>query len=947
MTTILSAQTNPNNMLKAQVHTLPNGLTVYMTVNKAEPKVQTYIAVKAGSKFDPSETTGLAHYLEHLMFKGTPTLGTIDWEKEKVLLDQIADLYEKHKAEKDPIKKKEIYQEIDKVSYEASKYAVPNEYDKVVTSLGASGTNAYTSNDQTVYQNIIPSNELEKWMALESERFQHLVMRLFHTELEAVYEEYNISQDNDGRWAYANLLKALYPNHPYGTQTTIGVGEHLKNPSHINIRNYFEKYYVPNNVAICLSGDFDPLKTLDLIKKYFGGWKRKEIKDPFVMPTLTKIESPVSIENFGPQEEFVYVGFRTPAYNDKEGLKANVLDQIMANGTAGLIDLNVMQQQKVLDAYSFNINLHDASVFALYGKPKNGQTLEEVKDILLAQLEKVKRGEFDEWLMKAGINDLELKMIKGYESNTSRAGAFVAAFTNDINWNDYSNRIANMRKLTKQDIVDFANKYFQNNYAVSYKRKGKEEKPKVDKPQITPVVLNRDVSSSFYKKLKEMKSPNIEPLFVDYKTAIKTKSLLSGSKISWINNRENNYAKYCLIFPFGNDHSKEVAIASRYLEFLGTDKLSAADYKKELYKNGLEISATSSRDKTIITLSGLESNMNNGIKLLYSKLNTCKPDIDAWKSMIDIIRKERDNAKINKGAIFQGMGSYAKYGSTNPFNTGYSDDELSQLSPDKMASFIQTLSGMKHELFFYGKDEKKIMQFLPASYNSKKLNSTPAPIAQYKIQTTTDNNIYFYNYPSMVQSQIMLTHEGENFNQNLMPFVSLYNDFFGAGLSSIVFQELREQKALAYSANSRYSTPESNKEPFFFTAFIGTQADKMGTAAKEFKKLLNTNPTVEIQFNSARESVVKQISSSRIVRDNIFWNYLSLKKLGIEHDYRKDVIAAVKSSTLASFIKDFERLISNKKFTTIIMGDKTKLKMDDVSEFGNIKELNAKDVFGY
>lgn len=935
------------DILHAKIYTLSNGLKVYMTVNKVEPKIQTYIAVKAGSKFDPSETTGLAHYLEHLMFKGTPNLGTTNWEKESVLLDKIAELYEAHKAEKDPIKKKAIYSEIDQVSYEASKYAVPNEYDKIVTSLGAQGTNAYTSNDQTVYQNIIPSNELDKWLQLESERFQHLTMRLFHTELEAVYEEYNISQDNDGRWAYANLLKVLYPNHPYGTQTTIGEGEHLKNPSHKNIRNYFERYYVPNNVAICLSGDIDPEKALPLIEKYFGNWKRKEITNPFVMPTLPKIQKPLSIENFGPQEEFVYVGFRTPAFNDKESLKATVLDQIMANGTAGLIDLNIVQKQKALDAYSFNINLHDASVFALYGKPKNGQTLEDVRDLLLEQVEKVKRGEFDEWLMKAGVNDLELKLVKGYESNTARAGAFVSAFTNDIDWTDYANRIDDMRKITKQDIVDFANTYFQNNYAVSYKRKGKEEKPKVEKPKITPVVLNRDVSSDFFKLLTAKETTNIDPVFVDYQSAIQGEKLANGSVFNWVKNTENNYAKYCLVYSFGNDNSKELGIASRYLEFLGTDKLSAEDFKKELYKYGLEISANASRDRLIVTLSGLEASIPQGMKLLYDKISSCKVDAEAWQNMIDIIKKERDNAKINKGAVFGGLAQYAKYGSSNPYNSGYTNEELSALKPEQIVDYIHQLTNTAHNVFFYGMNEKNILSQLPSIYTTKWTHATPQAIHSFKIQESPSNKILFYNYPTMVQAQIMLTHRGENFDKNLMPFVNLYNDFFGAGLSSIVFQELREQKALAYSANSRYGTPETKGEPFFFTAFIGTQADKMGTAAKEFKKLLNTNPTVEIQFNNAKESVIKQISASRIVRDNIYWNYLQLQKLGIDYDYRKDVLASIKSSTLSSFIKDFESKISNKTFTTVIMGDKSKLKMDEVSEFGTIQELNATEVFGY
>lgn len=939
----------PNDILQAKIYTLKNGLKVYMTVNKTEPKIQTYIAVKAGSKFDPSDNTGLAHYLEHLMFKGTPNLGTMNWEEEKKLLAQISDLYEQHKAEKDPEKKKAIYKIIDSVSYEASKFAVPNEYDKIVTSLGAQNTNAYTSTDQTVYQNIIPSNELEKWLKLESERFNNLVMRLFHTELEAVYEEFNISQDNDGRWAYANLLKALLPNHPYGTQTTIGEGEHLKNPSHVNIRKYFDKYYVPNNVAICLSGDLDPEKTVALIEKYFGNWQPKNI-EPFQMPTLPEITKPISIENFGPQEEFLYIGYRIPPPSNKEALKATVIDMIMANGVAGIIDLNVVQKQKTLSASSFVSTMHDIGVYMINGKPKEGQTLEEVRDILLEQVERFKKGEFEEWLIQAAINDLELKTIKGYESNAARAGAFVSSFTENIPWEDYANQIADMRKFTKQDLIDFANKYYRNdNYAVSYKRKGESKNPKVDKPQITPVVMNRDKSSPFYTQLTSEKSPSIEPVFVDYKTAIKTQKLMTGIEFSSVKNSENNFAKFCLIFPFGKDNHKFLGIATSYLKFLGTDKLSGEDLKKELYKNGLEISTQVQRDKTIITLAGLEQNMKEGIKLLYSNLTGCKVDEEAWKSLLDNTLKERANAKINKGACFQALVNYSKYGVQNPFNTVLTNDELKAINPSQITNFIHNLANYNHSIFYYGKDEAKAIASLPHEYRLKDMRYVAAPpkLASFDIQPNNYNKVFLYNYPNMVQAQIMLTHKSDVFTKGSMPFTNLYNDFFGSGLSSIVFQELREQKALAYSAYSYYALPSVKNEPFFLQSFIGTQADKMATAAYEFKKLMNTAPQVEIQFNNAKESVLKQISSDRIVRDNIFWSYLNNKKLGIDYDIRKEIFAEIKNTTLASFSKDFTQKISNKIFTTAIMGDKTKLKLGDITDLGHQEEVDGKTLFGY
>ena len=260
--------------LKARIYTLDNGLKVYLTSYADAPRVQTGIAVRAGSKNDPADATGLAHYLEHMLFKGTDVFGSLDFAKEAPMLERIEALYEEYRSYEmtDTTNRDRIWSQIDSISGEAAKYAIANEYDKMVTGLGAKGTNAYTSFEKTVYINDIPSNQIEKWLKLEAERFRYPVFRLFHTELEAVYEEKNISLDNDGRKLFQSLMDGLFPNHQYGQQTTIGTIEHLKNPSLTEIRKYFNKYYVPNNMAICLSGDFDYDNTIALINKYWGGF---------------------------------------------------------------------------------------------------------------------------------------------------------------------------------------------------------------------------------------------------------------------------------------------------------------------------------------------------------------------------------------------------------------------------------------------------------------------------------------------------------------------------------------------------------------------------------------------------------------------------------------------------------------------------------------------------
>ncbi len=267
----------PGDPLDTRIYTLDNGLQVWLSRNTDAPRVQTNIATRAGSKNDPADATGLAHYLEHMLFKGTSHIATTDWARESEVLKQISEAYEERRKTTDEAMRDRIYRRIDSLSTVAASLAVPNEYDKMVKSIGARGTNAYTSTERTVYVNDIPSDELEKWMKIESERMQECVLRLFHTELETVYEEFNRSQDNDGRSAYTKKNELLYRNHPYGTQTTIGTGEHLKNPSMVKIHEFFDSWYVPNNMAVILAGDVDYDRTVAMVDKYFGVWKRKPV----------------------------------------------------------------------------------------------------------------------------------------------------------------------------------------------------------------------------------------------------------------------------------------------------------------------------------------------------------------------------------------------------------------------------------------------------------------------------------------------------------------------------------------------------------------------------------------------------------------------------------------------------------------------------------------------
>ena len=504
-----------NDPTGLRLYTLDNGLKVYLSQNSDEPKIQTYIAVRAGSNYDPKESTGLAHYLEHMVFKGTSKIGTIDWEKEKEQLDKIADLYEQHRAETDPEKKAELYRQIDQTSFEASNFSVANEYDKMISSLGATGTNAYTWFEQTVYTNKIPANELDKWLAVESERFGELVLRLFHTELEAVFEEFNRGQDSDFRKRYYAMLEGLFPNHPYGQQTTIGTADHLKNPSLVDINNYFDKYYVPSNMAMILVGDFDFEPTIEKIAGSFGKLQGDPVEHP-TLPREEPISSPVVTEVFGPTAESVSIAFRTDAIGTEEHKYITLADMILANGNAGIIDLNLNQKQMVQNASCSPTFLKEYGYHVFTGTPKADQSLDEVKDLLLEQIDHLKKGEFEDWMIEAVVNDLKLNQTRQYENNTALANAYVNAFIYGQNWEDEVKFLDELKEVTKDELVAYVNEFYKDNYVVTYKRKGEDpDVVKVSNPGITPVNLNRGQQSEWVTKFYKMEAEPLKPKYVD------------------------------------------------------------------------------------------------------------------------------------------------------------------------------------------------------------------------------------------------------------------------------------------------------------------------------------------------------------------------------------------------------------------------------------------------
>lgn len=945
-----SYETVPNDPLKARIYTLDNGLKVYLTVNKETPRIQTFVAVRVGGKNDPAETTGLAHYFEHLMFKGTDKFGTQDYATEKPLLDAIEQQFEIYRKTTDEAERKAIYHTIDSLSYEASKYAIPNEYDKLMAAIGSTGSNAYTWYDQTVYQEDIPSNQIENWAKIQSDRFENNVIRGFHTELEAVYEEKNMSLTRDNEKVQEAIFSSLFPKHPYGTQTVLGTQENLKNPSITNIKNYYKQWYVPNNMAICMSGDLDPEKTIALIDKYFGRQQPNPELPKLNLPKEEPISQPVVKDVLGPDAESIALAWRFPGASDKDFETLQVVSQVLYNGTAGLIDLNLNQQQKVLNSYGYPMGLADYSVLLLGGLPKQGQTLDEVKDLLLKEINKLRTGDFDDKMLEANINNFKLAQLQSMESNEGRADMFVSSFINGTDWKDEVNAIDRMSKLTKEDIVAFANKYLkENNYAAIYKKQGKDpNEKKMTKPEITPIISNRDVASPFLVEIQESAVQPIEPVFLDFKKDLNQLTAKSDIPILYKQNVTNDLFQLIYVFDMGNNHDKALGTAFDYLEYLGTSDMTPEELKSEFYRLACTFFVSPGNERTYVVLSGLNENMPDAMQLFEKLLADAQVNQEAYINMAGDILKARADEKLNQGKNFSRLMSYAMYGPDSPTTNLLTEAELTKLNPQELVDRIHNQNSYKHRILYYGPSSSKDLLAIINQHHQvpETLKDIPAG-NEYPYLETPATKVLIAPYDAKQIYMAQISNLDKKYNPAIEPVRELYNEYFGGGMNSIVFQEMRETRGLAYSAWAGMMAPSYLKYPYVLRTQIATQNDKMIDAVNTFNDIINNMPESEAAFKLAKDGLINRMRTDRIIKGDIIWSYIDAQDLGQSVDPRIKLYNDVQNMTLKD-IADFQKQwVKGRTYVYCILGDKKDLELDKLKTVGPIEELTQKQIFGY
>lgn len=934
-------KSDPSN---SRFYTLKNGLTVILSKNEIQPKIQFRLAVRAGSNTDPKRATGLAHYLEHLMFKGTERIGTLDFGKEKHLLDKIEILYEEYNRTSDVGTRKEIYRQIDKVSNEASKFVIANEYLKLMKSIGGTSTNAHTWYEETVYKEDFPSNMVDKFLIIQSERFRSPVFRLFHTELEAVYEEKNRRLDNDMSALSERMLAALFPTHNYGQQTTIGTIEHLKNPSLLEIREYYEKYYVPNNMVIVMSGDFNSDEMIKKIDHAFSYMKPRPLT--LYQPDLEKpIDNVKKVEVFGPSSENVSLMFRVDKQNSKESLMLKLIESLLFNGKTGLIDVRLNKEQKVLQAYASLRQMKDYGVFNISAMPKQGQSLEQVQQLLLDQVNSLRNGNFDENIISAIVANKKLKNSEMFMYNSYRADELTNEFvlSGGKDWDRTIGAIEEMAKVSKVQIIEFANNFFKENYVVGYKRKGVDKSIlKVEKPAITQIETNPTVESNFAKELANKLVKPITPKFINYQSDLNFGKSGIAETIT-VPNTENNLFRMTYHFDMGTLNERLLPYAVQYLDFLSTSKWTNEAINRQLYDLASSYDLQLGNEFFRVTISGLQENFEKLVQLVDHVFANVVANENALSKMKNSILMSRENKKGNKTAIMNGLINYAQYGAVNPFNSGLSYEEIKALTSAELIEVLQKLFTYRHTIGYYGPlSGDSFVKQIKNLHKLPPIFTEPAPPRKFTYQANKSTKVYFTDY-NMVQAEINWVKNDGILDFSKTSTVRLFNNY----ISSIVFQQIREAKALAYSSSASYSATNQIDRKNLMSAYVGSQADKMIEAIQAMDSLLVVLPASKQSFEASKQNLLNVYQTEWLTQDAIIHQYLDDRKKGYRQDARIDQYRTLEKLTWDDVLSFHRERASNGQYQYCIVGAKDKIDKEYLKKLGDFKELTLKEIFGF
>ena len=949
--------------LTVKTFTLANGMTVWLNEDHTQPKVFGAVVVRAGAKDCPN--SGIAHYLEHLLFKGTQKIGTTDYAAEKPWLDSISAQYDQLAKTTDARQRAEIQRHINMLSIKAADYAIPNEFSNLISLYGGTGLNAYTSFDETVFHNTFSPQFIRQWCELNAERLRDPVFRLFQGELETVYEEKNMYSDNLLASTAEKAQQFALDGTPYA-YPIVGATDSLKNPRLSEMMRFFKTYYVPANMGLILTGDIQPDSIMGIIDNTFGklaaslstlpARPKAELRDFRSTPTL-KLKVPVPIVKIG--------GFawQAPDECSSDYAAFKVMTSMLTNSDhTGLIDSLANSGKMMFDA-GMGYDFKDFSAWGFGFVPKLPfGSRKKAEKLCLQQIDKLKRGMFAQSALDAEKLTLSRNEAVSLEAVNTRRTAMINAFSHGLPWEEVADRSEEIAAVTKADIMRVAKKYLNDDSLKIVKKFGHYPKERLSQPGYKPVKpKNAGAKSEYAKAMAKEPVAEVKPKLIrlgggdesdSAGSATAKKTALSPLvNLYTTRNPENDVFTLRIVYRRGYGNDRRLSAMADYLDEIGSERHDKHRFGQLLRQQGATIDVEASASDVTLTLTGVDSRFKEAVTLLHELISQPKADKKKFKDMVKSTRIEESTFFKENQNIAQAVLAKVSKGSDSYYLNRISAKELKRMSGEELVRLFKELQLWQTDIIYCGRrDAKDVEGIVKSCVDINRVAHAWEP-ARQELRPVGEPTVYIYDNPSARQTVIATYQQAAP-----MPTAKdrarllLWGNYFGGGMQSVTFQEIREYRALAYSAHGSVLMPDLRMQPDSpcgYITLIGTQADKATQTTLLIDSLLDNMPLNEANVAPARQSIINSINNTYPSFRSLGTYVASLCLRGYDHDPNGDIYDALTGMGMGDINQLYGQSIQRKPKAIIIVGNKKLLDIEKIRKLGKIESISKENIYNH
>lgn len=930
---------------------LKNGLSVFIWEDDTKSDVYGAVGVRTGAVNDPAEYTGLAHYLEHVMFKGTNNISTLDWASEEPVYKKIIAKYDEMADEADPVKKEAIGKEINELTIEAAKFSVSGEFSNLMESMGAKGLNAGTSYDYTIYHNSFPAYQINKWLEISSQRFINPVFRTFQSELETVYEEYNRSQDNPNRMQQQFLLSKAFEGHPY-SRSVLGLPEHLKSPRLSKLIEYYENWYTPENMVLVLVGKVNALQISGRINAAFGRLPKKATSERKIYPDLAikgRTQHNAKI-GYYPSVYLVYQG--VPAGHPDEKALEIAMDLLSNSNNTGTLNKLVINGE-LTSGWATPWTFHEqgrniVNIIPLYDEnQRRFESNKSAEKKALNAIQQIANGEFESWAVEAIKNNMCRDYDLSMEINENKADILMNAFVNEIGLEKVLNFKDEIMAVTNEDIKRVAKQYLSDNYLALYIEKGNtKDGNKIKKPGYKSIEPPVGKQSLYATQFKSMPIGQVNEKFMDF-SDIQTKKLNDRSKMYYTKNTENNVFSLTLRYGVGEREFPKLGIAAELMNNAGImGSYEPQQLKEEMSKLNATCFVNADENYLYITMRGYDETLPQACQLLARQILMPKLDEKQLSRIKGSIMGSRQERKSNVSLLPNALSQYIRYKNHSSYIDEMTDKEISELKISELTGDINRAANYEAEIFYCGTLPFDNAYDILSKNMPLVANERPSQSPQDKpLDEVTENTIYFLPNSDAKQAQISFFLPMQKYDNKDDVLRDAFYQYFSGGFNGLVISEIREKRSMAYTAFAYIATPTVLGNQTYLSGSIGTQNDKANDALDVFMGLINDMPKNAGRIDNIK-SYMRQEALSSHPDFRYKAQYLKMyQQMGYEGDPASEKLPKIDALTFDDIVKFYEVNIKGKPYTIGVMGNPKDIDLKKLEKYGKVVKLNERKLF--